>query len=275
MIVEPSPAFSAAGDFLAALYSLNFTTDLTHSIPVEGTWQGDRKRAASIYFNNYANNFVITVSNGSNEIQVPAYSSGYVDLAGFNDIKIVADGVGDVKATLSTQPRQTGFSARGNAPSTASVSVVDGGKFRTNSGTSCVGYAYCGPGAGVNSHVQMFNRINSGVNMYIGQIGFFSSGTVSNGIGFGRFDTPLVSFINNGTRKMLGSSASLAEFRTGGNATPLLSGGNLGTMGKNLPLLKFIEPIEIRPGYGFVIYNVLTGEDIGGSFEYFEESVLL
>lgn len=117
MIVQPAPNFGAAGNFLAALYSLDFTKDLSQLIPTEGTWQGDRKKAASLYIDNFNNNMSITIISGNYSSKIPPYSAAFINLKGFNDITLTADsGSGVCPCKLSTQNQADQIISRGNAP---------------------------------------------------------------------------------------------------------------------------------------------------------------
>lgn len=156
-----------------------------------------------------------------------------------------------------------------------SVEVIDGGKARTNSGAACVGYCYVGATAGNAGHVQLWNPAGSGKRLYVGQVGFYSGGTVGNGIVLGYNTTALVTLRAMGARKRLGSGNSVAEMRVNSNvgAASETVSGPLFALAKGLTTLRFNEPMQLDPGYGLLLENPALGEDMGGSFEYFEESV--
>lgn len=159
MIQLAAPSFGAAGLFLAAPYTLDFSKDLNYVIPIEGTWQGDRKKGRSLYIDNYANNISITVSSGNYSIRIPAYTSAYIDLSGFNDVFISADGVGSVpnSARLSTESKQTEMISRGNSPATIApiVSLNVGGPINLSGYTPQL-LAHCATPVGTNSFLTLY-----------------------------------------------------------------------------------------------------------------------
>lgn len=119
MITENAPVFSAAGDGLSALFNISFASDVKHSIPCEGTWQGDRKECRSLYIDNYNNNFSIVVETGGGNVRCPAYSQGYIDLSRNQNVVLTCDTVGgSVGVTMYTDKKPAGFTVRGNIPTT-------------------------------------------------------------------------------------------------------------------------------------------------------------
>lgn len=121
MIVEQAPQFGASGNFLAASYSLDFAADLSHYMLTEGTWGGDRVTCRALYLDNYNNNFALTVSSGQTSTKVPAYSEGFVNLIGFQNVTVTSEGASTVRAYLTTEDKPTGFNARGQAPNIPTV----------------------------------------------------------------------------------------------------------------------------------------------------------
>lgn len=154
-----------------------------------------------------------------------------------------------------------------------SVEVIDGGKARTLAGTACMAYGYVGSVAAQYSHVQLLNPAGSGKNFFVGQVGFYSGGTVAAGVALGQYNIALPTLVRTGVKKLLSAGVSIAELRSTNNAAQLITGGPMAAMDKMLKSLKFIEPIVVPPGYGLVMQNGTLGEDIGGTFEYFEEVV--
>lgn len=116
MIQENWPSFGALGSALAANYTLNFFQDLHHQVPLIGTWQGETKRTASIYVDNYNKNVEIRYRSGSLNGKIPAFSSGYIDTKGLDYIIFETDVVCYLPITLNTASYQAGFGGRGNAP---------------------------------------------------------------------------------------------------------------------------------------------------------------
>jgi hypothetical protein len=156
---------------------------------------------------------------------------------------------------------------------TGSVEVIDGGRARAKNNTACMGYAGQPKAAGMYSQVQLFNPATSGNNLFVGQVSFYSNGI--GGVLMARFDTPLESFVRNGGRKHLGYPNSSAELRTNTNAIQQIMTvpGPMAAIDAATKVMKFIEPILIEPGRGLILTANNVNEDIGGTFEFFEEPV--
>jgi hypothetical protein len=236
-------------------YDLNLNANGAQQIDVAGT-----------YFK-YA--------KGAGPIRVQIDGGGYVDLLpgqGMEGLKFTRLMVKDTSGATNNGALVAGDGRFIDARITGSVEVIDGGKNRTNADLACMGYAYSGPVAGQYTHIQLFNPAGSGKNLYVGQIGFFSTGTVNNGITIGQYNTALPNLVRQGARKRLGATASIAQVNSTNNAAQLLLAASpMAALAKNLPSLKFIEPIEIQPGFGLIVINATTAEDLGATFEYFEE----
>jgi hypothetical protein len=118
MLVLSAPNFQPSGDFLTAFYNLDFTKDLSLSIPCEGTWQGDRKKALSFYVDNYNSTFAVSVNNGGSTVKVPAYTAANINISSLSDVVITSEGISQISGYLSTEPKNTSAApSRGNAPS--------------------------------------------------------------------------------------------------------------------------------------------------------------
>jgi hypothetical protein len=124
MLLEQAPSYGAVsgGKGLGANYSLNFTADLTHQIPLTGAWQGDSVKALSLFINNYENNFSLTVTGGNSSKLIPAYSTGYLDISSFDSVTITSSGAATVTVSVLNYVLPYGFDARGNSPN---VSTFD------------------------------------------------------------------------------------------------------------------------------------------------------
>lgn len=122
MYLENYPSYGATSKGLAAPYTLDFGKDLSHYIGLRATWQGGPVAAKTLYVNNYNNNFELTVTMGIRSEIVPAYSQGYIDIAGCDDVTISSASAGKVPVTVLTYSEKPGFSARGNAPYNPSTS---------------------------------------------------------------------------------------------------------------------------------------------------------
>jgi hypothetical protein len=118
MFLEQAPSYGAVsgGKGLGANYSLNFTADLTHQIPLTGAWQGDSVKALSLFINNYENNFSLTVTGGNSSKLIPAYSTGYLDISSFDSVTITSSGAATVTISVLNYVLPYGFDARGNPP---------------------------------------------------------------------------------------------------------------------------------------------------------------
>lgn len=123
MILENAPVFNAASSGLTAFFPVNFSTDLQHTLFVDGTWQGDRKHAASLYIDNYNNNFGLTITIGASSIRCPSYSQGYVNVASADRVVLTSEGSATVNMTLYTDAKPEGFTARGNPPAANTVNM--------------------------------------------------------------------------------------------------------------------------------------------------------
>lgn len=121
MILENAPVFSAAGSGLSALYNVDFYGDLSHNIPSDGTWQGDRKSARSLYIDNYNNSFSILVTTRGGTVRCPGYSQGIVPLSPGDDVTVISESAAVVQMTLYTEQKSPGFTSRGVAPIVAPV----------------------------------------------------------------------------------------------------------------------------------------------------------
>jgi hypothetical protein len=110
------PQFLPSGSGLGASYLLNFASDLSAYIPMSGTWQGDPKKARSLYIDNYDNNFDIVISGGGVTTRCPAYSIGYVDVSSADACVLTSAVGGSVNIKVETAVYTYGFTSRGNAP---------------------------------------------------------------------------------------------------------------------------------------------------------------
>ncbi|WP_343549438.1 hypothetical protein [Ralstonia sp.] len=153
-----------------------------------------------------------------------------------------------------------------------SVYVIDGGKARTLSGTASMGYLYQAPTAAQYAHVQLWNPAASGKNCFIEQFSFFSTGTVAAGISVRSSIAALATLGGNPACKSLGKPASSMELRSITNA--VIQGASVvGSLDKAIKLFKVTEPIHLAPGNGLTLINVTSGEDLGATFELFEETI--
>lgn len=216
-----------------------------------------------------------TYKNGTGPIRVTSSGGAVVDLLpgqGMSAVKFDRLTVKDLSGAGNVGAILAGDGAWRDERIAGTVDVVDGGKARTIAGLAFIGYAYCFSGATKYAHVQLFNPQGSGRNLHVGQVGFYSSTAVAQGIVLGANSTPLDLLERKGANKRIGGAASVAEVRTKIDVTHLTN-SPMAALAKELTTLKFLEPIMVPPGWGLILLNAAPGEDIGGTFEYFEEPV--
>ncbi|MBN9357540.1 MAG: hypothetical protein J0I15_13890 [Herbaspirillum huttiense] len=155
---------------------------------------------------------------------------------------------------------------------TGSVEVIDGGKARTLAGGAFMGGVQCPAGAGLYSHLQLWNPPGSGKNIIIESATYSSS--QNGGVFFRTNAAALSSLQGNGVAKLAGAAVSAAELRyqtinayqSGNNMLVLnLSAGQFSTF-------NFKEPVVLKPGNGFLIIETIANVDITGCIEWYEES---
>lgn len=186
-----------------------------------------------------------------------------------------------VKLTASAQINKTvrvviGNGARINSganinASSMSVSVVDGGKARTDLGKSYMGYGYQAPVAAQYSHVQLWNPSTSGMNVYVEKM-LISLG-VAGGIFVAKYNAALTALSSSLVSKNTTAAASASQLRTEANAGALYSGILCAlTIPAGTPfMLEFTEPVLLKPGYGLIVLNQTVNRDLAVCPEIFEE----
>jgi hypothetical protein len=213
----------------------------------------------------------IKYKSGTGTIRVRLNGGGYIDLLpgqGVNNVNFTSVDVQDRTGAQNVGTILAGIYDFRDDRITGTVDVVDGGKARTMSNTACMGYAYIAAQAGLNANIQLWNPSTSALNLYVSQIVFYSNGT--GGCVMGRFDAAIQTLVRNGARKRLSSAASVAEVRAASDVQKIVS--QIGGLDKTLKFLKFSEPLLIEPGSGLVLATNSQNEDLGGTFEYFEEA---
>lgn len=158
---------------------------------------------------------------------------------------------------------------------TGSVEVVDGGKNRTISNQTFMGFCHGAPVAGSYSHMQLFNPIDSGKNVIVKSI-FISSPT--NGyFSLQRLNTQLTTLLTTGgAPKKIGGSVGKTEQRFQTDATVLGTAMQLLTyIAAYIPFqMKFEEPMVIPPGQSLMTVTGTTNQELPTMFEYYEEAIL-
>lgn len=153
------------------------------------------------------------------------------------------------------------------------VSVIDGGKSRTLSGSAMMGYGATAGVAGNHAHIQLLNPTGSQRNLSLSQLNVFSVGTISQGIVVREYSTALTSLKSNGYAKKMGLGAvSVGQIRAQNNNLPL-GVQDILVLDKSQKQYKLTEPIVLPEGKGIVVVNGVLGEDLGCTFEYTEDAL--
>lgn len=219
----------------------------------------------------------VKYKGGTGTIRVRLNGGGYIDLLpgqGVNGVNFTSIDVQDRTGAQNVGTVLAGIYDFRDDRITGTVDVLDGGKSRTNAGTACMGYAFTSGAAAAHSFVQLLNPAGSGKNIYIEQVGFFSTGAVTSGIGIRRYDTALPTLYGKGQKKKVDGPVSVAEMRCDAPAVdPAWPYPYMGALDKALKLFRFTEPLQLPPGTGIVLTNGDLNEDLGATFEYFEEPI--
>lgn len=195
-----------------------------------------------------------------------AEQSFYIKNTGFGNIQIL---------TTNAQTVRIGYGSgeAGTRRTAGIVSVVDGGRARTNAKLAFMGGITIAPGAGNYAVVQLFNPVGSGKNLVLSGV----IGQVSNADGLAYFiqNASIGGTVTAPTSKLGGGTASLGEIRRIGTPT-IFSTGQI--FGCNLPASgfidhKFTEPLVLPPGYGLTSQCSTLNNAGGSSFEYYEETI--
>lgn len=152
------------------------------------------------------------------------------------------------------------------------VSVIDGGKARTIAGSAYSGYAGCAAAAANYPHVQLWNPVGSGKNVFLES--FLVSCSSAALVTAGTYGVALANVITPASSKKYGGPASVAVQQYQNNAA-MISGNLL--MGQQLQAsqnltINFREPVVLVPGSGMVIGAQTQNCALTASFEYFEEA---
>ena len=161
-------------------------------------------------------------------------------------------------------------------PSSNVVSVVDGGRQRSEAEKAFFATIYKASVAAEMPHVQLWNPSTTQRNIFVEKVSIVCGTTTS---GHLRHSTTALSsvvapFIAAGCyNKKVGGAASVAEVRSQGNATSLGDGTLLGfyLQANTITQWEFREPVMLPPGSGLIVSSNAVNVDIGGNFEFFEE----
>lgn len=154
-----------------------------------------------------------------------------------------------------------------------SVEVIDGGKARTIAGIAYTGYGFTAAGAGLLSHVQLWNAAGSGKNLIVEQLVISSDLTGSFGVRF--HNAALSTILNTVPNKKASGAASAATLRSQTNATALGSASLWGGFSSNTSQALFTpkEPIIVEPGFGLVALNSSPNANLTATFEFYEDPI--
>mgnify|MGYP000632636192 CR=1 FL=1 len=191
----------------------------------------------------------------------------------FSSVKITADAQlnKSVRIVIGNGARIKG-GANVNAAS-MSVSVVDGGPFRTKDNKAFLSFIEQTAVAGQYSHIQLYNPTGSGKNAYVKKM--LISPASSSGFILRQYDTALANAYDylHPASKSLGNSASVLEQRTEtfvgvAGSTSYLAGTNVSS---NHVLFDLTEPILVQPGKGLLVFGTAPNTRFSMTSEFIEE----
>jgi hypothetical protein len=189
----------------------------------------------------------------------------------FSSVKITADAQlnKSVRIVIGNGARIKG-GANVNA-SSMSVSVVDGGKLRTQGNQAFMGSGYMAATAAAYSHVQIWNPSTSGKNVYVEKLlcGLGVAGSIS----IARHNAAISTLTGSLLSKYSGGADSACQIRTEANAAALYSGtfAALYLPATTAYNLELAEPILLTPGKGLIFINQTVNRDLAVCPEVFEE----
>ncbi|EOA05775.1 hypothetical protein HFRIS_004933 [Herbaspirillum frisingense GSF30] len=154
---------------------------------------------------------------------------------------------------------------------TGSVEIIDGGKNRTLAGGAFLASGYKSGSAGNGVVNMLWNPIGTGKRLVISA--FAVNSATSTAMNVIAATASYGAKQANGNSKMLGGAQSVGEFWAGNGTAPagtvMLS---ISAIAAQVFEKKFAEPLVLRPGNGLAIFSGGSGADLGGYFEYFEET---
>lgn len=156
------------------------------------------------------------------------------------------------------------------------VQTVDAGRARSVSGQSFMGSPYMSPAASNYGFVQLFNKVGSGRNVIVNGLWCIAS----NPVGFQVCSnaSAIGSVLLAASSKLIGSPDSQAvELRGAVNTSNAAFGvGPVFMWGGSTPAsftpVRLAEPIILPPGRGLVVKNTSVNQDLGVTFDWFEEA---
>ncbi|MFJ4294200.1 hypothetical protein ACIP1U_31225 [Cupriavidus sp. NPDC089707] len=154
------------------------------------------------------------------------------------------------------------------------VDVIDGGKARTLGNTAFYAYNSVAVAAGQYCTLQLWNPVGSGKNLVVEGLIVTASAAVTSRIWWQTAALASAS-IYAPQAKLLGGAGSAGQLKTAiPTSSAFIAAQGLTNMsvaaGVQSPL-DFTEPLILRPGYGLCVDSNVTAQQIGATFEYFEE----
>lgn len=166
---------------------------------------------------------------------------------------------------------------------TGEVSVIDGGKSRVISNSAFFGYGVGPNAAGQYAYAQLWNPVGSNKRVVIEALttGIFTGGTVPNVVNYAMVQTQMSTLQSAGKSKLSGGANSSASFYSETSAIqiaarfPGASFFDLYFEAVNRPFVqKFVEPVVLLPGWGFVTVCSAPNTVTTNNFEFYEEPIL-
>lgn len=162
----------------------------------------------------------------------------------------------------------------GSRRTSGNVSVIDNGKAMTIANTAFIMPVGVYGIAGQFSAVELFNPVDSGINLIIENIEFSSN--AAGYIGTGWTNQQLTELAEAGTSKKSGGAVSLAKKMKGNSVNTFTAEGAFTSYPVVADVVSFKNyktPVVIQPGYGFLINTGSVGVHITAGFEYYEEKI--
>jgi hypothetical protein len=156
------------------------------------------------------------------------------------------------------------------------VQVVDGGKFRTLSGSAYTAFGFAGGVAAQYSRVQLWNPAGSGKRVVLERLWPYSDNTGAQAMHIKFSSAPLTAMVQVGVQKLAPGASGAAAVYADSSATPSSVYGGAILMACGQPastnaMLQIDEPYVLPPGTGVVLYSVFAAINLGGTFEWYEE----
>lgn len=152
-----------------------------------------------------------------------------------------------------------------------SVSIIDGGVARSESGCAFLASGPAGSIAGNFSHVQLWNAVGTGKSLILEAIGFSAQAAVT--LGIFKDVVPRAVWYQQAANKKFGGAAGGAAVRNEYNAISQGSGVNMLSISLaagGSSVVNFKEPVIIGEGYGLTIVASVVNLGFSANFEFYE-----